>query len=79
MLLPYILWSRKADVWKDHKELITKIWPLLKEPQRNELTRMMSEKGKIEFKWKTQSFVPYYITEQTNAPPTGNGASSDEL
>lgn len=67
--LPCLLWNRKADVWKDHKELVGKVLPLLKETQRNELTKMMAEKGKVEFKWRMHTWVPNYIGEDPSLLP----------
>jgi hypothetical protein len=64
MYLPYILWVRKSDVWKDHKELVGKIWPLLTDVQRAELTKMMAEKGKLEFKWRMMTWHPSYVTDE---------------
>ena len=69
MYLPYILWVRKSDVWSTHKELVGKIWPLLSDPQRIELTKMMAEKGKLEFKWRMMTWQPHYVLDDGEVPP----------
>lgn len=78
--LPYILWNRKSDVWKDNKELVSKVLPLLRDSQRAELTKMMADKGKVEFKWRMHTWQPNYIVEPTQSTtvPEASGHSTAE-
>jgi len=58
--------SSELIIWRDNKDLIDKIWPLLKDTQRGDLKTML-ERGKVDIKWKINNWVPYYIREQNEA------------